>query len=111
MITFYQFSLSKVITNMLEKGSLQSARQRGVRGTVRGVRGMRGTQKIKKILKKIYKNIKKKILNIKKCRNSLVGWFFFNTKKKLVSTGFEPTTSPSKAKRLIHLSYENNYIK
>ena len=29
-------------------GSLQSARQRGVRGTVRGVRGMRGTQKIKK---------------------------------------------------------------
>ena len=58
------------------EGSLQSARQRGVRGTVRGVRGMRGTQKIKKILKKIYKNIKKKILNIKKCRNSLVGWFF-----------------------------------
>ena len=53
-------------------GSLQSARQRGVRGTVRGVRGtvrgvrgtvrgMRGTQKIKKILKKIYKNIKKYI--------------------------------------------------
>lgn len=32
---------------------------------------------------------------------------FFNTKKKLVSTGFEPTTSRSPAKRLIHLSYEN----
>ena len=32
---------------------------------------------------------------------------FFNTKKKLVSTGFEPTTSPSPAKRLIHLSYED----
>ena len=32
----------------LFSGSLQSARQRGVRGTVRGVRGMRGTQKIKK---------------------------------------------------------------
>ena len=27
---------------MLLNGSLQSARQRGVRGTVRGVRGMRG---------------------------------------------------------------------
>ena len=43
-------------------GSLQSARQRGVRGTVRGVRGMRGmrgTQKIKKNLKNIFKNIKK----------------------------------------------------
>ena len=42
-------------------GSLQSARQRGVRGTVRGVRGMRGmrgTQKIKKILKNIKKYIK-----------------------------------------------------
>ena len=36
------------------------------------------------------------------------GWLvFFNTKKKLVSTGFEPMTSPSPAKRLIHLSYEN----
>ena len=32
---------------------------------------------------------------------------FFNTKKKVVSTGFEPTTSRSPAKRLIHLSYEN----
>ena len=32
--------------------SLQSARQRGVRGTVRGMRGMRGTQKIKKKFKK-----------------------------------------------------------
>ena len=41
------------------EGSLQSARQRGVRGTVRGVRGMRGTQKIKKNLKNIFKNIKK----------------------------------------------------
>ena len=41
------------------RGSLQSARQRGVRGTVRGVRGMRGTQKIKKNLKNIFKNIKK----------------------------------------------------
>ena len=44
-------------------GSLQSARQRGVRGTVRGVRGMRGTQKIKKNSKNIFKNIKK---NLKK---------------------------------------------
>ena len=36
-------------------GSLQSARQRGVRGTVRGMRGMRGmrgTQKIEKNFKK-----------------------------------------------------------
>ena len=42
--------------------SLQSARQRGVRGTVRGVRGVRGmrdTQKIKINLKNILKNIKK----------------------------------------------------
>ena len=31
---------------------------------------------------------------------------FFNMKKKLVSTGFEPTTSRSPAKRLIHLSYD-----
>ena len=39
------------------------------------------------------------------------GWLvFFNTKKKLVSTGFEPTTSRSTAKRLIHLSYENIWI-
>ena len=51
----------QLIFSVLFFGSLQSARQRGVRGTVRGVRGMRGTQKIKKILKKIYKNIKKKI--------------------------------------------------
>ena len=35
---------------------------------------------------------------------------FFYTKKKLVSTGFEPTTSRSPAKRLIHLSYENIWI-
>ena len=37
------------------------------------------------------------------------GWlvFFFNTKKKLVSTGFEPATSRFPAKRLIYLSYEN----
>ena len=78
-------------------GSLQSARQRGVRGVrgtvrgVRGVRGMRGTQKnFKKILKYIKKYTKKN-----------------TTKKKLVSMGFEPTTSPSPAKHLIHLSYEN----
>ena len=42
-------------------GSLQSARQRGVRGTVRGVRGMRGTQKIKKNLKKYIEKYKKNI--------------------------------------------------
>ena len=35
---------------------------------------------------------------------------FFNTKKKLVSTGFDPTTSRSPPKRLIHLSYENIWI-
>ena len=102
--------------------SLQSARQRGVRGTVRGVRGMRGTQKIKKNLKNILKNIKKilkiylKILKIYKISKNAVqfGWLVFfkheNTKKRLVWTGFEPTTSPSPAKRLIHLSYKNNYI-
>ena len=86
-------------------GSLQSARQRGVRGTVRG---MRGTPKIKKILKNIYENIKK---NIKYQKNAeivcLVG-FFLTRKKKLVSTGFEPMTSRSLAKRLVHLNYENN---
>ena len=65
----------------LELGSLQSARQRGVRGTVRGVRGMRGTQKIKKILKNIYKNIKKKYLISK---NAEIVWLvcFFLTRKK-----------------------------
>ena len=45
-----------VVTQWLVRvGSLQSARQRGVRGTVRGVRGMRGmrgTQKIEKNFKK-----------------------------------------------------------
>ena len=41
-------------------GSLQSARQRGVRGTVQGVRGMRGTQKNFKKILKIFKNIQKK---------------------------------------------------
>ena len=46
----------KVTTKSMFVGSLQSARQRGVRGTVRG---MRGTQKIKKNLKNIFKNIKK----------------------------------------------------
>ena len=51
---------------MKSHGSLQSARQRGVRGTVRGVRDMRGTQKIKKILKNIYKYIKKILKNIYK---------------------------------------------
>ena len=54
-------------------GSLQSARQWGVRGTVRGVRGMRGTQKIKKNLKNIFKNIQKHIKHQK--------WFFFTRKK------------------------------
>ena len=38
----------------------------------------------------------------------LVG-FFLTRKKKLVSTGFEPTTSRSLAKCLVHLNYENNY--
>ena len=83
-------------------GSLQSARQRGVRGTVRGtvrgVRGMRVTQKIKLKIKKY-----KKYIKYQKC-------FFLTRKKKLVSTGFEPTTSRSPAKRLIHLSYENIWI-
>ena len=67
-----------------------------MRGTVRGVRGMRGTQKIKKILKNIYKNIKKMY---KISKNAEIVWLvgFFNTKKKLVSTGFEPTTSLSSA--------------
>lgn len=40
----------------------------------------------------------------------MVGWFFLTRKKKLDSTGFEPTASPTPAKRLIHLSYENIYI-
>ena len=53
----------------------------------------------------------KKNLNFKKCRNSLVGWFFFNTERKLVVAGFEPTTLSPLAKRLIHLSYENNFYK
>ena len=87
-------------------GSSQSARQRGVRGTVRGVRGMRGTQKIKKKFKKYIKKYKK-IYKISK--NAEIVWlvgFFFNTKKKF-STGFEPMTSRSPAKHLIHLSYES----
>ena len=45
-------------------GSLQSARQRGVRGTVRGVRGMRGTKNKKNFKKYIYKY--KKIYKISK---------------------------------------------
>ena len=49
-------------------GSLQSARQRGVRGTVRGVRGMRGTQKIKK---NIYLKILKKY---KISKNAEIVW-------------------------------------
>ena len=114
--------LGQVLTNfslLLQPtylGSLQSARQRGVRGTVRG---MRGTPKIKKILKNIYENIKKILKNIyenikkniKYQKNAeivcLVG-FFLTRKKKLVSTGFEPMTSRSLAKRLVHLNYENN---
>ena len=39
------------------KGSLQSARQRGVRGTVRGVRGMRGTHTHTKKKLEIYLKI------------------------------------------------------
>ena len=89
----------------MKYGSLQSARQRGVRGTVRG---MRGTPKIKKILKNIYENIKKYIKYQKNAEIVCLVGFFFNTKKKLVSTGFEPTTSRSLAKRLVHLNYENN---
>ena len=56
-------TMKLTIERLKNTGSLQSARQRGVRGTVRGVRGtvrgtvrgvrgmrgMRGTQKIKKI--------------------------------------------------------------
>ena len=83
------------------KGPYKVRGVRGVRGTVRGVRGMRGTQKIKKNFKNIFKNIKK---------YKISKMVFFNTKKKLVSTGFEPTTSRSPAKHLIHLSYENIWI-
>ena len=86
-------------------GSLQSARQRGVRGTVRG---MRGTPKIKKILKNIYENIKKYIKYQKNAEIVCLVGFFLTRKKKLVSTGFEPMTSRSLAKRLVHLNYENN---
>ena len=58
-ITIPLFSEVLIISCHDHTRSLQSARQRGVRGTVRGVRGMRGTQKIKKNLKNIFKNIKK----------------------------------------------------
>ena len=45
---FCIFMYMYILNDFYLIGSLQSARQRGVRGTVRGVRGMRGTQKIKK---------------------------------------------------------------
>ena len=94
-----------LIVMIIDKcGSSQSARQRGVRGTVRG---MRGTQKIKKKLKKYIKKYKK-IYKISK--NAEIVWlvgFFLTRKKKLVSTGFEPMTSRSPTKHLIHLSYGN----
>ena len=48
-ITIQLFTEALIISCHDHTRSLQSARQRGVRGTVRGVRGMRGTQKIKKI--------------------------------------------------------------
>ena len=43
-------------------------------------------------------------------KNAEIVWlvgFFYHEKKKLVWTGFEPTTSPSLAKHLFHLSYKN----
>ena len=61
-----------------EEGSLQSARQRGVRGTVRG---MRGTPKIKKILKNIYEN-KKKYTKYQKNAEIVCLVGFFLTRKK-----------------------------